>query len=272
MLSPLEKSLLTSIRLSRVLCAFVFLSCLSLADFSHAEREGTWFAFAPSWFTPEIAGDLTLGGIGNTPLDAEDILDLEGDDSLAGDLELHTGRHHFRLRALPFEFDGQEVLPVPVTVLGIPFSAGNLADSKLEVNTYRLAYRFDAISTRYFQLSPVVELGYVDADLRISNLSVPGAIVKDDLRSPLPLVGLHAQVMPHQRVRLFVEAAGFRANSWDELNNARILDAEAGVSLGLLENAWLTAAYRDTDFRFESGITEFDMGLEGLSLRFEMRD
>ena len=221
----------------------------------------------------ELEGDVLWGeGVGNTSLDVESALDLEGSRALAGWIELQPGANVL-LRAgfVPHDFSGRNVLTASEVVDGITYGIGDTVDTAFEFDSYELAFGYKFRIGRHLMVAPLLEVDLFDGFLDTVDLDIPGSAVSEEFIVPVPLAGLRVELHPLSRLGLFAEGKGFRAGNWGEVAEATIFDVEAGATLHLSRNLVLTAAYGATRFRFDISDTEIDLEKSGLRVGLDVR-
>ena len=249
----------------RTFALLLWIAELSLvANAAHAGEEGRW-RLELGQLSQGIDGEFVFGDPGptNAPLDVESTLDMDRSAELSGWLELRLGgRHALGLGYQPVDFDGSTLLAANTFVLGIPFAAGDRVESQLEFDRIDLEYRFAFRPHPWLRLSPGLRLAIVDGSFDVQDIDT-GAATGEDLTAPVPLPGLLAELLPHERLRLFADARGFAAGSWGEVSDAAMWEVEAGVTVRLTRNVELEGTVRLLDLDFEVSDTSFDLATRG---------
>jgi len=240
--------------------------------FGFAEAEDWTLAVSVARANPAIHGDLSLGeDLGATPIDVDDMLDLDSSDTWAGRAELRLGDHHLRFEYLPVRYEGDSLLPAPALAFGIPFSAGDRIVSELGIRRYQLSYRYDFHVGEHVTLAPMVAISFLDTWIDLDNRSIPGMRFEDEVRAPVPVGGLRIGVRPLPRLELFGEARGMRAGEIADFSDIRLWSGEVGLAILLSPHIALRARYAVDDARVTISDVEVDLRQDGPSLELELR-
>lgn len=239
---------------------------------SNDERD--WrLSLSGGWLQQSVEGDVLFGtGVANTPLDVEAALDLEDSEEFAGHIDLQApGNLHFRLGYSPLSFGGDTVLTAAQVVNGVTYNIGDRVSSNLQLDNYEAALGYKFRLGEHLMLAPVLQVNLLDGLLDTVDLDVAASFVEEKFLTPIPLVGLRAELYPIERLTFFAEAKGFAASNWGELQEATATDGEAGLSLRLSENLAITARYQLTQFKFDVSDSDADIDLSGLGVSLDLR-
>ncbi len=232
------------------------------------ESHRTWFVKLTGGPTLQfLKGDLRLQDGGGSRIELQDDLNIDDARTLWAQLDFQPFRgHHLVFGYTPLSFDGDNTLQSDLLVNGILYPAGDDVESKLELTTYEVAYRFDLFLGEKVNVSPVLSMSLLDAKGELEDRTT-GLSERDKIFLPLPAVGLRFEAFPFSRLALFGEAKGFTLGA-----NATTLSAEGGITVHIINNIAFYASYRYALYDIDRGDIELNTALHGpyvgLSFRY----
>jgi len=196
---------------------------------------------APYAFDSRFTGEGQVsGGNSGTDFDLEDTLGIDPKEmvtGLDGFVKLLGSRIDFGYNK--GDYDGRERLSGSLVFNGITYGAGETVRSSIDMTHYRLMYGFD------FGLK-VVNVGFlvgghlVDVDARVKS-SATGS-EKENLRAPIPAVGVSLGVHPISQIAIHAQVSGLSVTVSGI--KAKLIDGFAGIHYLPIPKLGIVAGYR----------------------------
>lgn len=247
-------------------CAgLLLLLCSSVASaqawwqVSLQDHRDWWLSLSGAAARANLYGGFTLDtSKGDTRVDLDSDLGLDHDTTgwLEVDLQPFRG-HHLRFEYMPTRFDATTYLSTTIIVDGEEYEIGDFVDSRLDIDQYSLAYRYDFALGSRILLSPLLDVSLVDVKGEISDRTL-GLRASDRILLPVPYLGLRLELLPLSRLSLFALGKGMTIGK-----TATVWGAEAGGTLWLTRNLGVFGRYRVYDYNIRYSDARVDVRLDG---------
>jgi len=221
------------------------LTLISLAAFagpaSVCEAGEAHLYLAPYYYNTDFSGEGRLaGGSFGTDFDLEDTLGVDTGEKIAG----FEGFVKFLGSRIEFgysnsDYEGSTTLGSDLIIDGTTFSAGELTRTKVSFDHYKLMYGFD-FNFKVVNVGFLVGAHVLDIEQKV--VSSAGTLAQDDLRAPVPAVGVSLGVHPVSRMAIHGELTGFSATFSGV--DVTLVDGFAGIDVYVIPNLGLSAGYR----------------------------
>jgi hypothetical protein len=225
---------------ARFIALSLFLSLLPAGAPSAGEAI---FYAVPQIFASRLTGDAQVsagGAAGGTVFDLEDTLGIDPDVNTPGidgfariALVGHISFSHFRSEA-----DGSARLEEALEFDGETFLAGERVETDLEMSRSKLLFGYN-LGLKVVNIGFLGGAHLVDLNARISG---PGREEEEDLRLPVPAIGISVGVHPIKWLAVHGELSGFHITVSGF--RTRLLDGFAGVDFLLASKIGLSLGYR----------------------------
>lgn len=225
----------------------VLLAALLLLAPSAAQGGEAHLYVAPYFHASSLTGDGQIsGGAGGTAFDLEDTLGIDPDERIVGgDAFFQFLGNRISVGYSQGEYGGRETLGSDLVFNGETFPSSERVTTEVDWKRYRLNYGFD-FSLKVVNIGFLVGADVIDADMRIRSSS--GLEEREDLRAPIPVVGVRLGVHPISQIAIHAEVSGFKATvSGIE---STLLDGFVGLHYLFVPKVGLVAGYRH--FRLEA--------------------
>ena len=189
-----------------------------------------------------LTGDGRIsGGQSGTDFDLEDTLGIDPDEKLVG----VDGFFKFLGSRIEFgynqgEYSGVETLDSSFVINGITFNASERVRTDIDLKRYKLLYGFD-FSLKVVNVGFVVGGHLIDADVRVRSSS-SGTRERDDLRLPVPVLGVTLGVHPISALAIHAELTGMSVTISGI--DGTLLEGFAGIHWLFVPKVGLVAGYR----------------------------
>jgi hypothetical protein len=230
--------------MTRILVRLTFLILLLSFLPASAPSAGEAIVYAvPQIFASRLTGDAQVSANGSpegTSFDLQDTLGLDQDVNTPGIegfarilLVGHISFSHFRSQA-----DGSARLDDPLEFNGETFAAGERVDTEIEMSRYKLLFGYN-LGLKVVNIGFLGGAHLVDLDARMEGA---GHEEQEDLRLPVPAVGVSIGIHPLKWLALHGELSGFSVTVSGF--RTRLLDGYAGVDFLLASKVGLGLGYR----------------------------
>lgn len=223
------------------------------------EDQRSWmFAISGGAFRQTIEGKVgvEIGGV-ETTVDVRQ-LGLSHENNGWGEIDLQLiPRNHLRFAFLPFEFDGDESLSVPIEFGGTTFDASDHVSTRVKLHTYELSYRFDIHLGEWATVAPLLQMSVVDGRVEVTDETL-GLDSIESQWVPIPAAGVRAEFYPIGHLGVFGEAKGFTIGK-----KGTMWDAQGGLRIQILKYVSLLGSYRVVDYDVDYKGVHIDTRLKG---------
>jgi hypothetical protein len=178
------------------------------------------------------------------------------------------GRQRLAASATRIKLDGDTTLDDQIVFDGHTYAVGEKITTKLEADIYRLAWEADWISNDLFKIGTILGADYFDVSASIESKTT-GIKEAEDVKGPVPIIGLLAEVNLIWGLSVYGEAAGIGGKYHDVKGS--LLEAEAGLKLTLFGKASLSAGWRQMNVKVEDEDNKFALQLGGATVGLGVR-
>ncbi len=232
--------------------------------------EGSLFGAEAKLWRPEVGAEVRSSTdiLEGTDLDIDDDLDLETVKN-APYLKIWVGgRHRLAASATRLSLHGDTRLDETITFNGATYAVGERIETDLDADIYRVAWEADWFSNDLFRLGTILGADYFDVSMTIES-DTTGEKEEEDVKGPVPVVGLIGEVDLIWGLSIYGEAAGLYVD-YDDFRGS-LIEAEAGVKLTLFEHASLSAGWRQLNIDVEDDDNDVNLKLGGVTVGLGVR-
>ncbi|HOX08461.1 MAG TPA: hypothetical protein PK280_18845 [Planctomycetota bacterium] len=227
-----------------------------------AAEEGNIVGVEAKLWAPEVGADFrsSTDALSGTSIDIDDDLDLDTTKEIPYVKLWLGGRHRLAASATRIKVDGDTRLDEQIIFNGETYNVGEDVSIELKADIYRLAWEADWISTDRLRIGTILGAEYFDVYASIES-DTTGAEEEEEVKGPVPIVGLLAEVQLIWGLSVYGEVAGIYAKHGDF--EGSLIEAEAGLKFDILSHAHLSAGWRQMNIKVEDEDNKFDLSLGG---------
>jgi hypothetical protein len=198
----------------------------------------------------------TEAGIMGTEINLIDDLGMDDSENFQeGRITLEMGNHKLRYAYTPLSWDGQKTIIEGIQFGGVPYTAGTLVDSSLDLKYHRLGYEYDFLDVLDNKIGVIFEIKYFDIDAR---LKATGIDESTTAKAPIPTIGVTGQVAIPFLFSVGGELSGITLGS-----RGYLFDGEVVVSYHPLPLITISGGYRILKMKLEEGDDKALFDLKG---------
>jgi hypothetical protein len=196
---------------------------------------------SPYAFDSKLTGTGQVSdGSPGTKFDLEDTLGLDTKETAKGldgfvkflGSRIDFGYYHS-------DYSGGESLSNTLVFNGTTYAAGETVHSKIDLTHYRLMYGFD-FGIKVVNVGFLIGGHLVDVDARVK--SSPSGRESEELRAPVPVVGVTLGIHPISQIAIHAEVSGMAATAFGV--KARLFEGFAGINYLPFARFGIVAGYR----------------------------
>jgi hypothetical protein len=249
-------------RIARLPVLVGLILCLGPAAGRAAAAESSLFGAEAELWHPKVGAEFKSSTdlFSGTNIDIKDDLGLDNVKNIPYVKVWVGGRHRLAVSATRIRIDGDTTLEDQIVFDGTTYAVGERISTKLEADIYRAAWEADWISTDRFRLGTILGADYFDVSASVESHTT-GIKETQDVKGPLPIVGLQGELQLFWGFSVYGELAGIYGNY--HAVDGSLLEAEAGLKFTIAGKASLMAGWRQLNARAEDNDNRFAIKLGG---------
>jgi opacity protein-like surface antigen len=176
-------------------------------------------------------------------------------------------KHRLRFGYWSYGSSATKTVSQSVTFDNKTYAASASLSSKLDLDTYDIAYEYDFIRDKQFMLSLIVDIKVFSLDVALSGVATDLSTnisqtqsYSESATAGLPLLGLGAKFAPVKELplALSLDAAGMTIGS-----KGNYIDAEFAIEYDFTKNIGLEAGYKYENLKVDASDLEAKLGFNG---------
>jgi len=233
------------------------LAAMCLVAASVAGAEAGQVSVEGRYWSPDLSAHVRSGSTGTT-------VDVKGDlglrDEAFGEARLawrfgESWQHRLRLGYLPIRYSGSNRISQDIEFGGRTYTVNTVVDSRLEMDYWRLDYRYDFLRGPGGRVGLQVGLLVFDVE---ASLSSAGVQTRATVQAPIPALGLGIHLTALPLVDVLGEINGMSLGQY-----GRVVDAELAVGVHVFPFVWILGGYRVVDIQGEQDDDKANVKISG---------